>query len=112
MTATYQMQRDLGWSWFEQLTKQNIMEVQSSSDPPKKLEIGERAVMADGNEYNMFQIKEAKKPVEIVYPTEGPPLLIGPNALLKNAPHKNAARLLQSYCFTPDCQQPIVAVQD
>src|SRR5437868_2244448 len=50
MTATYQMQRDLGWSWFEQLAKQNIMQVQSSADPPNELEIGERAVMADGNE--------------------------------------------------------------
>ena len=58
MTATYQMQRDLGWSWFEQLAKQNIMQVQSSADPPKKLDLGERAVMADGNEYNIFQLKE------------------------------------------------------
>ena len=33
MTATYQMQRDLGWSFFEQLAKQNIMQVQSSADP-------------------------------------------------------------------------------
>ena len=54
MTATYQMQRDLGWTWFEQLAKQNIMQVQSSADPPKKLDLGERAVMADGNEYNIF----------------------------------------------------------
>jgi iron(III) transport system substrate-binding protein len=29
------MQRDLGWKWFEQLAKQNIMQVQSSADPPK-----------------------------------------------------------------------------
>src|ERR1700759_5580051 len=42
MTATYQMQRDLGWDYFEQLAKQNIMQVPSSADPPKKLEIGER----------------------------------------------------------------------
>src|ERR1700712_1676351 len=27
MTATYQMQRDLGWSYFEQLARQNIMQV-------------------------------------------------------------------------------------
>src|SRR5437016_1648303 len=47
MTATYQMQRDLGWSYFEQLAKQNIMQVQSSADPPKKLDLGERAVMAE-----------------------------------------------------------------
>ncbi|HEX3858010.1 MAG TPA: extracellular solute-binding protein, partial [Pseudolabrys sp.] len=29
MTATYQMQRDLGWGYFENLAKQNIMQVQS-----------------------------------------------------------------------------------
>src|SRR5437762_9549971 len=41
MTATYQMQRDLGWGFFEKLAKQNIMQVQSSADPPKKLDLGE-----------------------------------------------------------------------
>src|ERR1700750_2021662 len=67
MTATYQMQRDLGWSYFEQLAKQNIMQVQSSADPPKKLDLGERSVMAHGNEYNIFQLREAGRPVEPVY---------------------------------------------
>src|SRR5216684_8028275 len=59
LTATYQMARDLGWSYFEQLAKQNVMQVQSSADPPKKLALGERAVMADGNEYNIFSLKES-----------------------------------------------------
>ena len=58
MTATYQMQRDLGWGFFEKLAAQNVMQVQSSADPPKRLALGERAVMADGNEYNIFQIAE------------------------------------------------------
>jgi len=59
MTATYQMSRDLGWDYFEKLAQQNVMQVQSSADPPKKLSLGERAVMADGNEYNIFQLKES-----------------------------------------------------
>ena len=108
MTATYQMQRDLGWTFFEQLAKQNIMQVQSSADPPKKLEIGERAVMADGNEYNIFQMKEAGRPVEPVYATEGSPLIIGPNGVFKASPHPNAARLFQSFCFSRDAQQLII----
>src|SRR4029077_12108778 len=62
LTSTFQMARDIGWGYFEKLAKQNIMQVQSSSDPPKKLELGERQVMADGNEYNMFQLKEGGKP--------------------------------------------------
>jgi iron(III) transport system substrate-binding protein len=108
MTATYQIQRDLGWSYFEQLAKQNIMQVQSSSDPPKKLDLGERAVMADGNEYNIFQMKEAGRPVEPVYASEGSPLIIGPNGIFKTSPNPNAARLFQSFCFSRDAQQLIV----
>jgi iron(III) transport system substrate-binding protein len=110
MTATYQMQRDLGWSFFEQLARQNIMQVQSSADPPKKLDLGERAVMADGNEYNIFQMKEAGRPVEPVYATEGSPLIIGPNGVFKDAPDPNAARLFQSFSLSREAQQLIVDV--
>ena len=105
MTATYEMSRDLGWEYFEKLARQRVMQVQSSSDPPKKLALGERAVMADGNEYNMFQIKESGGPVEIVYPAEGAPMIVSPNAILKAAPNPNAARLFQCFCFGPECQQ-------
>ena len=105
MTATYQIQRDLGWDYLEKLARQKVMQLQSASDPPKKLALGERAVQADGNEYNIFQIKESGGPVEPVYATEGTPLVIGPNGLFKNAPNPNAARLFQSFCFSAECQQ-------
>src|SRR5262247_1242963 len=110
MTATQQMSRDLGWAYFEKLAKQRIMQVQSASDPPKKLDLGERAIMADGNEYNLLQLKEAGKPVEVVYPTEGVPVVVGPNGIFKRAPNPNAAKLFQLFCFTPECQQLIIEV--
>jgi iron(III) transport system substrate-binding protein len=110
MTATYQMQRDLGWGFFEKLAAQNIMQVQSSADPPKRLALGERAVMADGNEYNIFQIKERGGPVEPVYATEGSPLIVGPTGMFKGAPNPNAAKLFCNYSFTPECQQLIIDV--
>ena len=105
LTATFEIARDLGWGYLEKLARQKVMQVQSASDPPKKLVLGERAVMADGNEYNVFQFKEAGKPVEVVYPTEGTPLIVGPNGIFKNAPNPSAARLFQCYCFTAECQQ-------
>ena len=67
MTATFQIARDLGWEYFAQLAKQKIMQVQSGNDPPKKLQLGERAVMADGNEYTAIQLREEGHPVEVVY---------------------------------------------
>jgi iron(III) transport system substrate-binding protein len=108
MTATYQIARDLGWQYFEMLARQQVMQVQSASDPPKKLALGERAVMADGVEYLMFQQKERGQPVEIVYAAEGTPLIIGPSAIFKNAPNPNAARLFQSFSFSAELQQLIV----
>jgi iron(III) transport system substrate-binding protein len=105
MTATYQMSRDLGWEYFEKLAQQNILQVQSAADPPKKIALGERAIQADGVEYLIHQGREAGQPVEPVYATEGTPLIIGPNGLFKAAPNPNAARLFQSFCFSPECQQ-------
>ena len=61
MSATFEMARDIGWDYFEKLAKQKIMQVQSSTDPPKKLALGERAVMVDGNEYNALILKEERQ---------------------------------------------------
>jgi iron(III) transport system substrate-binding protein len=108
MTATFQIVRELGWQYFEKLAKQRVMRVQSATDPPKKLALGERAVSADGGEYNLLQAKEAGGPVETVYASEGVPTIVGPNGVFRNAPNPNAARLFQCYCFTPECQQMIV----
>ena len=52
-----------------------------------------------------FQLKDAGGPVEMVYPAEGIPVVVGPNGLFKAAPNPNAARLFQSFSFTPECQQ-------
>jgi iron(III) transport system substrate-binding protein len=105
MTATFQMVRELGWDYFEKLAKQRVMQVQSSTDPPKKLSLGERAVMADGNEYGVVLLKETGQPVEPVYPTEGTPTISGPTGIFAAAPHPNAARLFQAWLHTRETQQ-------
>jgi iron(III) transport system substrate-binding protein len=110
MTSTYEMARDLGWDYFEKLAKQRVMQVQSASDPPKKIGLGERAIMADGNDYVLTTVKDGGAPVEIVYPTEGTPQIVGPNAVFKAAPNPNAARLFQAFCFTAECQQLVLDV--
>jgi iron(III) transport system substrate-binding protein len=105
MTATFQIVRELGWEYLEKLSKQRVMQVQSSTDPPKKLSLGERAVMADGNEYGVVLLKEAGHPVEPVYPVEGAPTISGPTGIFATAPHPNAARLFQAWLHTRETQQ-------
>jgi iron(III) transport system substrate-binding protein len=110
LTATHQIARDLGWDFFEKLAKQKVMQVQSSTEPPKKLSLGERAVMVDGNEYVILQMRREGNPVQIIYPKEGTPLIISPSAVMKRAPNPNAARLFQSYLFTREGQQMLIDV--
>ena len=105
MTATYQLTQALGWEYMEKLAKQKIMQVQSASDPPKKLALGERAIMADGVDYLIYLAKDKGQPVEVVYATEGTPLIVGPSGVAKNAPNPNAARLFHAWSFTADAQQ-------
>jgi iron(III) transport system substrate-binding protein len=107
MTATFQLVRELGWGYLEKLARQKVMQVQSATDPAKKLALGERAVSADGGEYNLIEGKENGRPVDVIYATEGTPMVVGPNAVFKNAPNPNAARLFQCYCFSAECQQLI-----
>jgi len=108
LTTTFLLARELGWPYLEKLAQQKVMQVQSAGDPPKKIMLGERAIMADGNDYNVVLLKDQGKPVEVVYPAEGSPLVIVQSGVFQNAPNPNAARLFQSFFFSVEAQQMLV----
>jgi iron(III) transport system substrate-binding protein len=105
MTSTQQCSRDLGWAFFEKLAKQKVMQVQSATEPPKKVILGERAIMADGGEYVVLEAMGRGEPIQVVYPTEGTPLITGPSGIMAQAPNPNAARLFYAWSMTAEAQQ-------
>src|SRR5205823_4310491 len=56
MTVTFELSRDIGWDFLKKLGQQQVMQVQSAADPPKKVAQGERPVAADGGEYLPLQM--------------------------------------------------------
>ena len=108
VTSTFQIVQAIGWQYFEKLGKQKVLQVQSSTEPPKKLSLGERAVAADGLEYVYIQLMEGGSPIAIVYPTEGTPFVPSCQGIAKNAPHPNAAKLFISYMVSQENQQYLV----
>jgi iron(III) transport system substrate-binding protein len=110
MNATFEIARDLGWEYFEKLAKQRIMQVQSATDTPKKIALGERAIMIDGAGYLVIQAKEKGEPVEVIYPAEGTPLATSPSTVFKGAPNPNAARLFFNWLHGREAQQLLVDV--
>ena len=105
LTGTYAVVKVLGWDFYDKLAKQGVQQLQSTTAPPKTIANGERAVMVDGNEYNMFIEIDAKSPVKIIYPKEGTPFVASPTAIFADAPHPNAARVLQNFLYTTKAQQ-------
>jgi len=108
MNATFQIARDLGWGYFEKLAKQNILQVQSATDTPKKIALGERAIMIDGAGYLVIRNKEAGQPVDVIYPSEGTPVATSPSVVFKGAPNPNAARLFFSWMHGREGQQLLI----
>ncbi len=88
MTATFVLARDLGWPYLEKLAQHCVMQGAVGGRSAKKILLGERAVMADGNDYNLVLAKDQGKPVEVVYPIEGAPLIIVPSGIFKGAPDR------------------------
>ena len=108
MTATHQIARELGWGYFEKLARQKVLQVQSATEPPKKIEAGERAIAVDGSDYLFWMSKERGAPIEVVHPVEGTPLISNPMAVFKAAPNPNAARLMHAWIMSPEGQEFIV----
>jgi iron(III) transport system substrate-binding protein len=108
MNATFQIARDLGWGYFEKLAKQNILQVQSATDTPKRIALGERAIMIDGAGYLVIRNKEAGQPVDVIYPAEGTPLATSPSVVMKGAPNPNAARLFHNWMHSREAQQFLI----
>ena len=108
LTGTYAVTKVLGWDYLEKLSKQGVQQLQSTTATPKSLASGERAVMVDGNEYNMFIEIDKKSPVKVIYPSEGTPFVNSPSAIFREAPHPNAARVFENFIFTAPAQQLLV----
>ncbi|MBV9811172.1 MAG: extracellular solute-binding protein, partial [Acetobacteraceae bacterium] len=104
LSATYAIAQMLGWDFYRQLARQNIMQVQSGVEPPKKVAQGERQVMY-GSEDTSWTLMEAGEPLAIAYPEEGTPGVAGAGGVLAKAPHPNAARLFAQFFFSKDGMQ-------
>jgi hypothetical protein len=91
----------IGWSYFEKLAQQKVMQVRSAADPPKKIMVGERAAMADGNDYNLVLFKDQGQPVETVYAVEGSPLITVPAAYSRARPIQMPRGCSRASCSAP-----------
>lgn len=109
LTATFLLANALGWPFFEQLARQDVLQVQSTTEAVDKISSGERSAMLYGSEQAAWRLRVQGGPINLVYPTSGTAAVPSATAILREAPHPNAARLLATWLVGREAQELIVA---
>ena len=95
------MRKLYGWEYFKELEKNKPQIGRSSQDPITLMNAGERSVGLAVPASGVLLSMKRGNPLQIVYPTDGTIVTPAPTAILKNAPHPNAAKLFMEFATGP-----------
>jgi iron(III) transport system substrate-binding protein len=102
-----QMHKLYGKSFFERMEKLKPQVGRSLFDAVNLVASGERLVTASPIA-PILETADKGKPLAVAYPSEGSILVATPSAVLKNAPHPNAARLFMEFLCGPEFNEILV----
>ncbi len=92
------------WSFFQDMAKLNPKIGRSINDTVTDEAAGERQIGASAHSVALGR-KAKGDPVDAVFPGDFTVLVVQPQAVLKNAPHPNAARLFQNFNYSKEMSQ-------
>jgi iron(III) transport system substrate-binding protein len=102
-----QRRKMYGWDYFKRLERNRPLIGRSSIDPVTVLNAGERSVGVAVPSGSTLLSIERGNPLRLIYPTEGVLATISPSAILRNAPHPNAAKLFMEFTTGPYLSQTV-----
>jgi iron(III) transport system substrate-binding protein len=105
-----QMNKLYGKSFFLALKRQNPQIDRSVADAVKTAASGERLITASPVA-PILENADIGEPLGVVYPSDGAILVTTPSAILKNAPHPNAAKLFMEFLLGPEFGEILVAAR-
>lgn len=92
------------WSYFQDMAKLNPKIGRSINDTLADETAGERQIGASAHGVTLGQ-KAKGNPVDAQFPSDFTVLVVQPTAVLKNAPHPNAAKLFQNFNYSKEFSQ-------
>jgi len=103
-TWVYQMNKLYGWAFFEKLARNKPQVARSLVDPTTTLVSGERDIGMGPSDLILDQAARGN-PVALRVPEDGSMLQNGPTAILKDAPHPEAAKLFVEFLLGEEAGQ-------
>jgi iron(III) transport system substrate-binding protein len=93
------------WDYFTALEKNRPLIGRSSQDPITALNAGERSIGVAVPLATTLRNVVRGNPIKVIYPEDGTLLTAAPAAIIRNAPHPNAAKLFMEYVTGPGYSQ-------
>jgi iron(III) transport system substrate-binding protein len=95
------------WNYFQKLAKNNPKIGRSINDTVADEVSGEREVGAGPDNLSLEE-KSKGNPIDIMFPEDDAVLIVSPVAIMKDAPHPNAAKLLENFLYSTEYSQAMV----
>lgn len=105
LTVVGTLSKKLGWSYYENLRKNDVMIVQGNEQILDNLKRGERLIAAGAlDSYAADARKEGHK-IKSIYPTDGMFVIPSPTSIIKGSPNPNAAKVFAEFMISKKVQQ-------
>jgi iron(III) transport system substrate-binding protein len=89
-----------GWEFYQKLRANDIMIVQGHQQVSEVLTRGERLIAAEGADQYAWVDRKAGHKIQTVIPTDGAFAVAAPTAVIKGAPHPNAAKAFAEFMIS------------
>lgn len=104
LNQVYLLEKNLGLDFLKKLAAQEVVVMATTGQLIDSLVRGDALVGGTVDHWRAFEPDAVKAGITAIYPTEGMPLAVTPVAILKAAPHPNAAKLFVDYMLSHEGQ--------
>jgi iron(III) transport system substrate-binding protein len=99
------LSKKYGWEFYQKLRANDIMIVQGHQQVSEVLTRGERLLAAEGADQYAWVDRSKGHKVQSVFPSDGAFAIPAPTAVIKGAPHPNAAKALAEFMIGDTVQK-------
>ncbi len=103
----YFLREEYGLSYWQRMARQSPRIYKTADESIEALRRGDVDLVSGVMGYSVWDARQRGSSVRGVWPQDGVPMMIGPTAILREAPHPNAAKLFTDFVLSKEGQEAL-----
>ena len=99
------LSKKLGWGYYENLRKNDVMVVRGNEQIVDTLKRGERLIAAGALDSYAADARKAGHKIRSIYPADGTFMIASPTAIIKGSPNPHAAKAFAEFMISKNAQK-------